>query len=157
MGGPGSWRWEGQFQIAVQLRVNQVGSLNWLIDLNYGYYILVQGTQTEPSPEWSMNPIDSGNPSGLGDMMIPFAAQTITWLDGKIMTVENLPACAASTPGILTATQDVNLRDGPSADFAQLAVVLGGSQVESLGETSNDWIKVRYQDQVGWINSKYLR
>ncbi|MGI9253151.1 MAG: transglycosylase SLT domain-containing protein, partial [Thermomicrobiales bacterium] len=61
-------------------------------------------------------------------------------------------------PGAGTAwtTVDLSLRAGPSAAENAVAVVPAGTRIDLTGVMQNDFQRVVYQDQVGWLSNEYL-
>lgn len=62
----------------------------------------------------------------------------------------------------IKATGDLNVRKGPSLDYAILGSIKKGSTLEFLGELKKDnrgvyWGKVRYNGHTGWVSSKYSK
>lgn len=53
-------------------------------------------------------------------------------------------------------TQDLNLRKGPSKDFQIVLAIPKGSHLEYIG-SSGDWYKVKYNEEVGYVSSKYVK
>ncbi len=65
---------------------------------------------------------------------------------------------ASQTATAYVNTGALNVRSGPSIDYAVTAVVELGDTVGLLGRTSNSaWVKVRLtNDHVGWLNATYI-
>ena len=60
------------------------------------------------------------------------------------------------------ATGNLNVRKGPSKDYAILGTVSAGTELEFLGELKKDkrgvvWYKVRYAGKAAWVSSKYSK
>ena len=54
-------------------------------------------------------------------------------------------------------TADVNLREGPSAETEKIMTINKGSEIKLLSNASDDgWIKISFEDTVGYINKQYL-
>jgi hypothetical protein len=70
----------------------------------------------------------------------------------NVRVVELVPADAA-LPVTATVTQNANLRDGPSTDFAAVSSTSAGDQLTVLGQSDNgSWLQVRTDEgQVAWI------
>ena len=49
----------------------------------------------------------------------------------------------------------VNLRQGPGTTYAIVTRIPVGTQVEEL-ENKNDWTKIRLNEKLGWVMTKYL-
>lgn len=55
------------------------------------------------------------------------------------------------------ATEEINLRDGPSAEAAIIEPLKKGTEVKILGNpASNGWVKASVNEKEGYVNSKYL-
>lgn len=48
------------------------------------------------------------------------------------------------------------VRKGASGTSAKLAIANSGNQLEYLNEESNGWLKVKYENQEGWISEKAI-
>lgn len=57
---------------------------------------------------------------------------------------------------LLRTTTAVNLRATASTSAAVLTVIPAGAQVFGLGERSNGFEKVRYDNKTGWVYASYL-
>lgn len=66
------------------------------------------------------------------------------------------PAAEGVAPGEGFATSDLNLRAGPSFEDAVLLVIPGGAALSTTGETSNGFLGVVYNGQVGWADGAYV-
>ena len=73
----------------------------------------------------------------------------------KYVDSEEHPAETVVDENVQT-TREVNLRKGPGTDRQILDRVPEGTQVHRIATTSNEWSKVEYGGQVGYISSKYL-
>ncbi|MFM9107559.1 MAG: SH3 domain-containing protein, partial [Chloroflexota bacterium] len=58
--------------------------------------------------------------------------------------------------GVARTTVDLTLRAGPSAAEDALDVVPAGTRVELTGVMQNEFQRVVYGDQVGWLSNAYL-
>lgn len=56
--------------------------------------------------------------------------------------------------GVITA-QSLNVREGPSTDYASIGYLHNGDRVTVIGE-SNGWYKITYGGREAWISSKYV-
>ncbi|MGD9212372.1 MAG: TIGR04211 family SH3 domain-containing protein [Desulfobacteraceae bacterium] len=50
---------------------------------------------------------------------------------------------------------EITMRTGPAADHKIIALIRSGSAVELL-DSGKEWTKVRYNDKVGWVLTRYL-
>jgi len=62
----------------------------------------------------------------------------------------------------IQATGDVNIRKGPSKDYAIIGSITKGTKLPFLGEVKKDsrgvyWGKVTYKGTTGWVSSKYAK
>ncbi len=57
--------------------------------------------------------------------------------------------------GVVTGS-GVNIRSGPSTLYDSYGQVALQTKLVYLGETSDDWYKVRYNDKDGWISGQYF-
>lgn len=57
---------------------------------------------------------------------------------------------------ISVANADVNLREGPSTEYAKITTIPAGSQVYILDADVNGWTRVEYEGDTGFVASKYL-
>jgi SH3-like domain-containing protein len=57
----------------------------------------------------------------------------------------------------LTTTAAVNHRTSPSTSASIITVIPAGATVYGLGESSNGFEKVRYNNKTGWVYAAYLR
>lgn len=58
---------------------------------------------------------------------------------------------------MVTALIDVNIRQKNSANSKIIGVLKKGEKLEKITLMNNGWYKVKYNDKVGYINSKYLK
>ena len=58
--------------------------------------------------------------------------------------------------GVAFTAVDLSLRAGPSASEEPLTVIPAGSRVELTGVMENDFQRVKFRDQIGWIANAYL-
>lgn len=57
-----------------------------------------------------------------------------------------------------TATGNVNVRKGPSTNYASLGVLKVGQKVEILGtDSKTGWYKIKYNNGYGYVSNKYLK
>lgn len=59
-----------------------------------------------------------------------------------------------SFEGVITA-QSLNVREGPSTDYASIGYLHNGDRVTVIGE-SNGWYKINYSGREAWISGKYV-
>ena len=59
-----------------------------------------------------------------------------------------------SFEGVITA-QSLNVREGPSTDYASIGYLHNGDRVTVIGE-SNGWYKINYGGREAWISGKYV-
>lgn len=57
---------------------------------------------------------------------------------------------------IMYATSNVNVRESYSANSTSFKMIDAGTEVTVLGETSNGWYQIEYEDGVAYIKSDYL-
>ena len=79
---------------------------------------------------------------------------------GQIIPQMATPAAQAElsavTNGRITTTE-VNLRQGPGANYAKLGTLAAGQTVDALATNlSQDWVLVQSGRQTGWISLKYV-
>ena len=55
-----------------------------------------------------------------------------------------------------TITSDLELRSGPSSSYEILLIIPNGSIVQIDEDCECEWLKVNYNGDVGYLNSKYL-
>ena len=68
---------------------------------------------------------------------------------------ENQIAYADTVEYRVVNGNDVNFRKGPSTSYASLGKLNKGDKVEYIS-TANSWTKVKYNNQIGYIYSKYI-
>ena len=56
----------------------------------------------------------------------------------------------------VVTTREVNFRKGPSTERQILGRVPEGTELKRIATTSTEWSKVIFEDQEGYISSKYL-
>lgn len=56
---------------------------------------------------------------------------------------------------MLRTTADVNLRNQPNTTCEVIMLLPKGTEVEKISE-KDEWVKVRYQEEVGYISSEFL-
>ncbi|MBR4986557.1 MAG: SH3 domain-containing protein [Proteobacteria bacterium] len=59
-----------------------------------------------------------------------------------------------SFEGVITA-ESLNVRTGPSVDYASIGYLHNGDRVTVIGE-SNGWYKINYNGSEAWISGKYV-
>ena len=60
-------------------------------------------------------------------------------------------------PCIGTATTVLNVRSGPSTTYTIVGQLTKGEQVKVIKHVVNDWVRVEYNSQICYVNSKYLQ
>ena len=55
----------------------------------------------------------------------------------------------------MKTTSNVNLRMEPNTDCEIIVVIPGGTEVQMISN-ENGWAKVKYEDEVGYVNGEYL-
>lgn len=92
---------------------------------------------------------------------------TSGWVSAQFVSasnIQNVPVVAntttinpPSTGYTVTATAAVNLRSGPSTDYAVLGIVPRGVSAQILARNSDTtWWKVSYNGAVGWVSAPYV-
>ncbi len=66
------------------------------------------------------------------------------------------PVLTSNSSGTMYATADVNVRESYSSGSAVLGVLSRGQAVEVTGTTSNNWIRVNYNNSRGFVYADYL-
>lgn len=72
----------------------------------------------------------------------------------KFETVDDLDITSIN---MVTALIDVNIRQKNSANSKTIGVLKKGEKLEKIVLMNNGWYKVKYNNKVGYINSKYLK
>ena len=65
-------------------------------------------------------------------------------------------AAGTETIGTVTATTNINVRASASETADRLGVLSGGDSAELVG-TEGDWSKIKYNGQIGYVNSEYVQ
>ena len=65
-------------------------------------------------------------------------------------------ATTTPAPNTAAATDDVNLRHGPSVDDPVLTVIPAGDRVRLTGEERDGFLGAEYGDDAGWVSEEYL-
>jgi hypothetical protein len=62
-------------------------------------------------------------------------------------------------PGVTSfaTTGNLNIRSGPSITAAVIGVIPVGGLVITMGDYSNNWWQVNWNNTVGWVYGRYLR
>lgn len=113
-------------------------------------------------------PSTSYDPVGVvhNDEMFPYLGVTKNgWynieFDGKSLWVSSkcgkIVGKESSKVYYTVAKGTWNIRTGPSVLHKSLGVVKGGEALEYLGETKNDWYKVKNSKVEGWISHKGVK
>lgn len=69
---------------------------------------------------------------------------------------EEKPVFTQVQSGNMYATAGVNVRERYNSDSAILGTLAKGQAVETTGMTSNGWIRVKYNGQIGYVYADYL-
>lgn len=72
----------------------------------------------------------------------------------KFETVDDLDITSIN---MVTALIDVNIRQKNSANSKTIGVLKKGEKLKKITLMNNGWFKVKYNDKIGYINSKYLK
>ena len=56
---------------------------------------------------------------------------------------------------LMKTTSNVNLRTEPNTDCEIIVVIASGTEVQMISK-ENGWAKVKYENQVGYVNAEYL-
>nr|WP_319511405.1 SH3 domain-containing protein [uncultured Draconibacterium sp.] len=86
----------------------------------------------------------------------------LSWKETKraiilLIIAISLISFSAFSQNSYVATSDLNLRAGAGTSYAPLAVILKGDTVIMLGDTSRYWVKIQYQDKIGYSSKEYLQ
>lgn len=107
-------------------------------------------------PEGSTVTVVTGSPSN-GFYKVKHNGTT-GWTFGKYYEPVAAPVDSIAVGTSLTATTDVNLRNGPGTSYAVLDLVPSGAQVKVVsGTPSNGFYKIDYNGTVGWSSSNYYK
>lgn len=66
------------------------------------------------------------------------------------------PVVTKDMSGTMYASVQVNVRDKAGTEGAILGVLSAGDSISVTGYTSNNWIRVKYQDKTGYVSADYL-
>lgn len=114
-----------------------------------GAYLAADAAPTDAAPaDAAADPSDVDAPSDATADAAP--------TDGATDPNATAAATTAAAPQTLFATADLNLRAGPSAEDAILAVVPAGGAVETTGETAQGYLGASWGGQSGWLDGGYL-
>lgn len=84
----------------------------------------------------------------------------IGWITSQYSKLVS-PTTSSSTSKTVTATASVNLRKGPSLDYAKVTSVSKGKTFTYVSSSTDGrgvkWYKVSYSDGTAWISSKYSK
>lgn len=69
------------------------------------------------------------------------------WVNSKYVEVK--------TKFLYVDTSSLNFREEPTTSSKILSVLLNGARVELLSY-ENEWVKVKYQDKIGFVHGKYV-
>lgn len=61
-----------------------------------------------------------------------------------------------SIVGTKQTTDNLNFRTGPSTNYSIIATIPKGTAVECYAESTNGWVKIKYNGKDGYVNSSYL-
>ena len=82
------------------------------------------------------------------------------FIDGNNLNLENSIIPEDYMPfkrfNVVQAICDVNIRSNPKIDSEKLGLLNEGNQVELLSDMENGWYKVKYNDEIGYINKDYV-
>lgn len=78
-----------------------------------------------------------------------------------LLVLASLGAAVLPTPRPVAAasavtTSDLNLREGPSTDYAVILVMPAGAEVNIVEDQQNGFYRVRYQGVSGWASAEFL-
>lgn len=94
-------------------------------------------TMPTPPPETTSAPVTTDKPA------------TTTKKDDGSFTVEDVAAT-------MYATDVVNVRSGPSADYDKLGTLKKGSAATVTGRASTGWYRIEFNGGVGYVSNAYL-
>ncbi|MGE6260613.1 SH3 domain-containing protein [Heyndrickxia sporothermodurans] len=76
----------------------------------------------------------------------------------NLLNIERLgPNIASAATATYTATDNLNIRTGPSIKNKIITTVKKGTQLTVTGKTSNGWLKVSLKGQTGYVSSQYVK
>src|SRR4051812_20099588 len=67
------------------------------------------------------------------------------------------PSIVSAASLSYTTTGNLNIRSGPSTNYAILGTVKKGTNLTITGNTGNDWYNVSYNNKAGFVSSKYVQ
>lgn len=74
-----------------------------------------------------------------------------------LIVVQLLIAITINAQTYKYTSANLNLRGGPSISYAVLTTIPLGTRVEMTENCDSDWIKISYNDKIGYVSSKYLK
>ena len=54
----------------------------------------------------------------------------------------------------MLVNESLNIREGSGTSYRKLASIPKGKKVDVLGNVSNGWVKVRYENVTGYVSAK---
>ncbi len=77
--------------------------------------------------------------------------------DDRVENEENV-STPETTVKTATATDNVNVRKGPSTNYTSLGILKAGQKAEILGtDSATGWYKIKYNNGYGYVSNKYLK
>ncbi len=85
------------------------------------------------------------------------------YCDGRVASVTNGTTTTTTTSTVVRSaarviinTGNLNIRSGPGSQYAAVAVVTGGTELDVIGfAPDNTWYQVRGNFGIGWVNSEF--
>jgi len=86
------------------------------------------------------------------------------YCDGRVATTNSTstttsstgPTVVRSAARVIINTGNLNVRSGPGSEYASVAVVAGGTELDVIGFAPDSvWYQVRGNFGVGWVNSEF--
>lgn len=93
--------------------------------------------------------------SAVREQWNPASAAAVTQIN-VIAPVKETVAATVKPPYV-TVSASVNVRKGPSTDYATMGTIKDGEKVHYFGYTypENGWLLVEFNGQTGWVSGKY--
>lgn len=128
--------------------VSSTGMVGLLVGFKDAY---TYSQMLESAPAQVIIPTEEAEPTEVEPTVAP--TEVIT----EAAPTEIEPTPSAQETGVISATQNINLRSGPSANAAIVVSLAPGTEVIIL-ERSGDWTNIRLADGTeGWVASDLVR
>ncbi len=79
------------------------------------------------------------------------------YLKLKLILIFSFFALLVNASDYYITTADLNLRSGAGSNYKSLTVLAKGDTVKMIDSTGNYWVKVQYQDKIGYSAKQYLQ